>query len=175
MKRTILGFVLAGLALAMTSSVAGAGMGGVGFHTTDAPIGVRHWFTDMVAGDLGVGFTTTKHEVTVTNKTTNVTVDAGVPICVKKLDKLHFIVRPGVLYANTKDEPPTGPSIKTTEFDVTGEVEAEYWLTDKLSISASEGVAFGSASDDQTPKTKDTIFTTTGNNFTTLGFHVYLW
>ncbi len=176
MKRTVLGIVLVGMTLAGTTSVAGAGPGGLGFHTTDAPIGVRHWFTDKIGGDLGVGYITSKEEIGATeNKSATSSAEIGLPVRVAKYDKVHLLLRPGIEFSSRKDTPPTGPSVTTTAFDVTGEVEVEYWLTEKLSISASEGVLFSSSSDDQTPKTKDSGFQTTGNDFTTLGFHIYLW
>lgn len=178
MKRTVLSVALACLALTAMSSLANAAMGGLGFHTSDAPIGVRHWFTDQVAGDLGVGFSTDKIEnalIGPDGKTSTYTVEAGIPFCIAKYEKVHFLVRPGVLFSNTKDEPTGGTTVKFTQFDVKGELEVEYALTEKLSISASHGIAYRQVQDDQTPKFKDTGFFTTGNDFTTLGFHVYLW
>ncbi len=41
--------------------------------------------------------------------------------------------------------------------------------------TASHGLAWASLEDDGTPKVKFTSMGTTGNNFTQLGFNIYLW
>ena len=52
-------------------------------------------------------------------------------------------------------------------------------IAERLSISAAHGVAWSSfkLEDNDSPANELTItgFSTVGDNFTTLGFHVYLW
>jgi hypothetical protein len=176
MKRATLSVVLAGLGLVTLTSFANAAMGGIGFHTTDAPLGVRHWFTDKVAGDAGVGFITDKTEQGTSEvKVTTTSVELGLPICVAKLDKAHLLFRPGYEYSMSKDHTTGIPDVKITGNTVSAELEVEYWMTEKLSLSASHGVAFSTAEDDRTPKRKVTTMTSFGGNFTNVGFHLYLW
>jgi hypothetical protein len=176
MKRTTLSVALTCLGLVTLTSFANAAMGGIGFHTTDAPIGVRHWFTEKVAGDAGIGYVTDKTEQGPGEvKATTTSVELGLPISVAKLDKAHLLFRPGYEYFMTKDEATGSPDVKTTGNGFSAELEVEYWLTEKLSLSASHGVFFGSSEDDRTPKRKVTTVTTFGENFTNVGFHLYLW
>ncbi len=168
-KRSALSLGLAGLAIVALAPLARAAMGGVGFHSTAAPIGVRHWFTDRIAGDLGANYSYDKLEVTGSTKNTHYVVDVGVPIRLARYEKIHLLARPGFNFGGTKYEPPTGPAITTKAYGVLGELEIEYWLTEKLSISASQGVAYRWTQDDET------AFDTLGSNFTFLGFHLYLW
>jgi outer membrane protein W len=159
---------------------------GVGF-STSATIGIRHWFSEKAGVDVAVGFTTLKAEsgppTTTIDEGTGFAFDVGVPYAAKKWDKVNFIVRPGFLYGKVtaKDKLAlTPPNEQTaTVMSVSGELEVEYMLADKVSISASHGVAYSSfkLTNNDTPQSEDKLtgFETTGNNFTQLGFHVYLW
>lgn len=192
---TALGLVVAaGAAQAAGSS----SMGGLGFHATGSPfdallssslgvtgssptLGVREWFNEKVAVDVGLGYSMLKSEPASNNDETITgwTVDLGLPLALKSWDKVHFLFRPGVSFGSLEDklEPSGGPTTKTklTTFGVSGELEVEYMLADKLSISASHGLAWNSIKDDASPENKLSSFSTTGSNFTQLGFHVYLW
>ncbi len=184
-KRSALSLGFAGLAIVALAPLARAAMGGVGFHSTAAPIGVRHWFTDRVAGDLGLNYSFDKTKTTATNqqgqevsgfsKNTHYTVDVGIPIRLARYEKIHLLARPGFSFGGTKSEPLGGRTITTRAYSVAGELEIEYWLTEKLSISASQGAAYQWSQDNDTPERKSASFDTLGANFTFLGFHVYLW
>jgi outer membrane protein W len=178
-------------------------MGGIGFRTLDGPsntvgtvggginfttspaLGIRHWFSDKAGVDLAVGFSTLSLEQnsTKTDDGSGFVFDAGIPWAVKKWEKVSFIVRPGVTYgsAESKDKTtPTPPNKFTSTFlSISGELEVEWMVTDRVSISAAHGVAYRDVElkDNSSPenKIKVTGWDTTGNNFTTLGFHVYLW
>ena len=191
------------LVVGATSAQAENPMGGLGFRslngsgntlqnsrvsfTSSPTIGVRQWFSDQIAMDFAVGFMSVSVEggspSVKTDEGTGWAVDAGIPFVAKKLDKVFFILRPGFQYgrAVAKDKLTTTlPNKFTNTFlAVTGELEVEYMLTDKLSLSAAHGIRYFSikAEDNFTPKreTKLTGFDTTGDNFTQLGFHVYLW
>ena len=176
MKRMTLRAVLLLTALAGATSSAHAAMGGPGFHSTLAPLGVRHWFSENVGGDFGLGYSTDKTEVGPGEATTTeMRIDLGLPICFAKYDKVHFLGRPGFAWFSSTDEATGSPDVETTGWAASAELEVEYWMTDKLTISASHGIAFGSSENDETPVVKTSGFTTTGANFTSLGFHLYLW
>jgi hypothetical protein len=185
------------------SAQADGPMGGIGFRSLDGPsislansfvsfttspaIGIRHWFSEQAGVDLAVGFSSLSAEggtpSTKADEGTGFVFDAGIPWTVRKLDKVNFIFRPGVTFgtATAKDKLATLPPNKLTStlLSVSGELEVEWMVTDKVSISAAHGIAYRSIElkDNATPenKVKVTGFDTTGSNFTQLGFHVYLW
>ena len=163
-----------------------AAMGGLGFRSSEAPIGVRWWFSKQVALDAGVGFTSVKLNYSDINgdpaneSLTSFSVDLGVPFALKTWDKVHFLLRPGFTYTSAYDveffELTDGEfKDKYSYFSVTGEFELEVFLAKNASISASHGVFFDSEKLDVEGAKSDTVFGTYGSNFTSLGFHVYLW
>ena len=177
-------------------------MGGLGFRSsgpisvpTAAPvdfsasptIGIRHWVSDRLGLDGAIGFATLSAEggtpSTTVAEGSGFTFDLGLPISMKSWEKVNVIVRPGFQYgtASLKDKTlPTPPNEDTaTLMAILGEIEVEYMIAERLSISASHGVRWQSfkLEDNASPANELTItgFQTQGANFTTLGFHVYLW
>jgi hypothetical protein len=198
--------ILVALATALSASVASAAMmTGLGFRSlsngpatplANSPfaisatpaIGIRSWLNERYGIDISAGFATIKTEVgdpsVDLDSGTGYVFDIGVPISAKKWDKVNVLFRPGFTWgqATAKDKTtPTAPNeLKTKVMSLTGEIEVEYMLVDKLSISAAHGVAWRELKleDNASPAGqlgKATGFETTGENFTTLGFHVYLW
>ena len=198
MKRTTLA---AALLLAMAGLPAAAGlahaadstkqyMGGIGFRAPITPlsfalvepqaaptIGIRHWFNGMVGFDLAAGYYQAEIKP-LPEKFTGFTVEAGVPITLKRpSEKVNLILRPGFQYGQLEDVDETPPPI-TINWDMMGatlELEVEWMVADKLSLSASHGVGYFRLRDNGNPKTTRTFAGTLGSNFTELGFHVYLW
>jgi len=148
--------------------------GALGFHRTEAPIGIRWWLSGQkIALDAGVGFGS--HDEGGTSLS-NWALDIGLPIAVKSWDKVHFMVRPGILYLSQEELVPPGPATTDTGTDliVSGELEAEVFLVENVSISASHGIAI----DNVNPAgggASHTDWSTFGENFTQIGFHVYLF
>jgi len=194
MRKLIMG-VLFGLAIAASfaSSALAQGhaidhaRGGLGFRSSDAPIGIRWWLSDMIGVDAGVGYTSEKiagigtDPVTgnPTDETfTSFSADVGVPIRLKSWENVHFLFRPGFTYTSADDISfflATDLKEKRNDYSVTGELEVEFFMAKNASISASHGFGFASSKLDVSGSDADTIFGTFGSNFTTLGFHVYLW
>lgn len=202
MKRIVFAAV-AVTVLAMPAHAEGT-MGGLGFRSaaagvaaplapglltfeTTPTIGIRHWLSERAGFDGAFGFTSLAVEAGPPTAdvadATGFAFDVGVPISAKKWEKVNVIVRPGFSYgtATIKDKTsPTPPNEnKATVMAVSGELEVEWMVAERLSISASHGIAYRSfkLEDNDSPATevKVTGFETTGNNFTTLGFHVYIW
>lgn len=150
--------------------------GSLGFHSTQAPLGVRWWFNrQKMALDAGVGFGSQEEEVTPGNTETfsHWAVDAGVPILLKSwANHVHFMLRPGILYRSEEVLTLTGKDTDT-EFNLMAELEAEYFLAENLSFSASTGIGVRSFNPAEGESTTD--WSTFGANFTEVGFHVYLW
>lgn len=159
---------------------------GLGFRSSEAPIGIRWWFSKQVALDAGIGFTSEKLNFTDTNgdpadeSFSTFSFDVGMPLALKSWEKVHFLLRPGVTYTSTDDinlffDTDGQFKEKRNTFAVTGEFELEVFLAKNASLSASHGIGFASTKLDVPGEKSDTIFGTFGSNFTTLGFHVYLW
>jgi len=143
-----------------------------------ATIGLRHWFNEFVGADIGAGYYTAEIKP-LPEKFTGYTIDVGIPISIKRpSEKVNFLFRPGFTWSDLKDNDETPPPLEIhwTTMGITGELEVEWMVADKLSISASQGFGYFQMHDDGNPKTTRTY---TGNlfggNFTELGFHVYLW
>lgn len=190
MKRIAL--VAIGLLLLAVPARADGGMGGLGFRTLNAvggppSIGIRQWANERVGFDAAIGFGTIKIEsgtpLVTTDESTGFSFDVGVPVSMKQWDRVNVIVRPGFTYSRgtDKDKTSTTPpnEFKITTYSVAGEIEVEWMVAEKLSVSAAHGIAYQSfkGEDNDTPvnEFKSTVFRSIGNNFTTLGFHVYLW
>lgn len=180
MKRLILALALL-LVFSTTNAFAAThAAGGLGFHRSVAPLGFRWWLgaSQKVGLDAGVGFDTDEvddEETLDPDDTTSLldtAVDLGIPILVKSWDRAHFLFRPGLLWISDQefvaDEKERGSRII-----ISAELEAEVFIVDEVSVSASHGIAIDI---DDPPGTAEstTEFSSLGNDFTTIGFHVYL-
>lgn len=169
MKRLI---GLAVLALILDAGVAaahgGTERGALGFHNVEAPVGIRWWLNDKVGLDGGLGIASDDQGA---ESVSSFTIDAGVPLMLRSWDRAHFVLRPGILYLS-EEEP--GTTNNNTTFRIGAELEAEVFLVDQISVSAAHGFAYSNFN----PAGAGPSFTdwgTTGSNFTTIGFHVYLF
>ena len=151
--------------------------GSLGFHTSTAPVGVRWWFGAQKVGvDLGFGYGSSPSDDFPSEKLKHWAIDGGVPIVFKSWSKVHVLFRPGVLYESAESDAglATFSTVKTKTLTVSGEIEAEVFLADNFSVSASHGVAYTSI-DPPGPGDNITSFETLGKNFTDVGFHVYFF
>lgn len=155
---------------------------GLGFHDSDAPIGVRWWTAGQKIGiDLGLGYDreSAAPEGFPDEHLSRFTLNAGIPIVLKSWSKVHFMFRPGVSYS-THQLPDTlatlanFSTLNEKTLQITGELEAEVFLADNFSVSASHGIGYESFDPAYSDK-KENAFFTLGNNFTNIGFHVYLF
>ncbi|HZI89471.1 MAG TPA: hypothetical protein VFD83_03360 [Candidatus Polarisedimenticolia bacterium] len=150
---------------------------GVGFHETTAPLGVRWWFGEQKIGvDLGLGFGSDPSFTYPDEKLTHYAISAGVPIVLTSWDRVHVLFRPGILYESQQVEATVFPAPFDTENEktmtISGVIEAEAFLLENFSVSASTGVAYESF-DPGFGLDKENSFRTVGGNFTNVGFHVY--
>lgn len=156
---------------------------GLGFRNGTAPVGVRWWMAGQKVGvDLGIGFSSESaiFDDYPDESTSRLAFEIGVPIVVKSWSRVHFIFRPGFSYEKQEvvvsdaglGEPFETEDIKTMR--ISGELEAEVFLVDNVSLSAAHGLAYESV---EFPGVDDkfTSFSTVGDNFTSLGFHIYLF
>jgi hypothetical protein len=179
MKRLFGWVVLALVATAGVASAQGASggnTGGLGFHNAIAPLGIRWWMSDKWAIDAAIGVGSTENTA-VDENMSNWALDLGIPICLKKFDKVHFSVRPGLLYTSQEVVvPPPGPPVNTdnnTTMSIGAELEAEVFLAENFSVSAAQG--FAVTNNDPAVGSSSSNWGTTGRDFTSVGFHVYLF
>ena len=151
--------------------------GALGFHNSSAPIGGRWWMSGEKVGiDAGIGFGSSQAPGYPDEKVTNFTLDVGVPFVLKSWSRAHLILRPGLTYGSqqvvTTALPVAFDTDNATSLGISGEFEAEVFLVDNVSVSASHGIRFDSLNP---PGAGDNItsFSTFGNNFTEVGFHIY--
>ena len=152
--------------------------GSLGFHNLTAPLGGRWWFGGQKVGvDFGLGFQSTPAP-SYDEKLTGWAVEVGVPLVVKNWDKVHVLFRPGLLYESQEFEMTSPPAAFTTDdqtsFSLTAEIEAEVFIVDNFSVSASHGIGFFSV-DPAGGGDSVTSIGTLGNNFSHIGFHVYFF
>jgi hypothetical protein len=178
MKRWI---VFLALALPLVAGTAAAQPthpdGALGFHNLDAPLGIRWWFKGQkMALDAGLGFGS-EEDVAANEDLSRFAFDIGLPIRLKSWDRVHFMVRPGILYTSqevvTNGPPPPIETDNTTTMTLQGELEVEVFLADNVSFSAAHGLAL--VNTDFAGGGSSTDWGTTGANFTNIGFHVYLF
>ena len=176
MKR--LGFALVFLMVLFASPVFASatdhGNGAIGFHHSDAPIGIRWWFgtEQKMALDLGIGISSSDAGE---DRLTDFALDAGLPILIKTWDRVHSIFRPGILYTSEAFVL-AGETDRGSTISIVGELEAEVFVTDNFSVSASHGLAIEINSPPGENVDSSTNFGTFGVNLTEIGFHLYgLW
>jgi len=153
--------------------------GSLGFHNVTAPLGGRWWFGGQKVGiDAGLGFGSAPAPFHDDEDLTHWALEVGVPIVLKNWEKVHLLFRPGLLYESEEIETsgPTDPfgTDDETSFSLTAEIEAEIFLVNNFSVSASHGIGFFSV-DPAGGGDSSTSFGTLGNNFSHIGFHVYFF
>src|SRR5437667_7156657 len=73
--------------------------GGPGFHSVEAPIGIRWWLgSEKVGLDLGFGVTNEPSAIDPSENVTGWAIEAGLPLVCHSWERVHFLVRPGILY-----------------------------------------------------------------------------
>ena len=143
---------------------------GLGFNSSDTPLGVRYWFSPKVGLDVGLGFFVDDDG---DESSTDFAVSAGLPInLIQAGDRVNLNFLPWVQYSSIDlGEDPSGESLTGTVFDIIAGLEFEVFVTNDLSVSALQGVGFSMAGGDFE---SETDIATLGNNLTEFGVHYYL-
>lgn len=147
---------------------------GYGFHNSSAPIGVRWWLGGQKVG-IDLGFGIGSRDIG-DESLMDWTFEGGVPFVIRSWERVHILLRPGITYTSTERVVSTTPFEKDSDTDlgISAELEAEVFLADNLSVSASHGFGFNTFNP-AGPGDSTTNWGTFGNNFTNIGFHFYLW
>jgi len=157
-------------AVSAIPSLAAAANYGLGYYRPQAPVGGRVWFTEKVAGDVGLGFNYAKLDTS--DAQTSFVFDAGLPIVFHESGAAKFFVRPGFTFASSPAPVPADADNKLTQFWVSGSFGVEYFFTERFSIQAAHGVVFKSVDPDQAG-IKSTAFESEDFGLSNIGFHYY--
>lgn len=184
MKNTL--FLLAALLLAVP--MAGnakdmSGKFGLGYFSSDAPVGFRYWATPKVGLDLGLGFEAKNVYMGSSKETaTSFWVDFGIPYVIWERDRANLFVRPGGMIAVLDDRVyGTGSLDETwTKFTVSITPGAEIFFGDNFSLEAGHGIAIDITSVPDAvgaPRggESETEIRTFDASVTYLGFHYYFF
>jgi hypothetical protein len=164
---------------------------GIGFHSSDTPIGGRWWMSNnQYALDLGFGLGTEKgvtlidtnnngaNDTRVEQTLAHWTVELGMPWAITRWSKVAVMLRPGFRYTSEDDLESflaDGERVKRNTYGVTAELGVEWQIARNLGISASHGLAYSTTKLDQEGAVSQWALDTTASDFTSLGFYVYLW
>ena len=151
---------------------------GLGFHSIDAPLGGRFWFMQQKVGvDFGLGLRSTPAD-DYDEDLTGWAVELGVPIVVKSWDKVHVLFRPGFIYDSQEvqmsDPPDPFATDDRTTMALTAELEAEVFIVDNFSVSASHGIGYFKVSP-AGGGDSESSWSTFGADFSHIGFHYYFF
>jgi hypothetical protein len=140
------------------------GLWGPGYFRPEAPIGARVWFSEKIAGDIGLGFASS--DATGDNLTDWI-LDVGLPIVVAETGNTMFFVRPGIAYESVA----VNPDDDATAFSISGHLGVEHFLGDRFSVQVAHGVTWQSIE----PPTGDSISQFFSEDFgiSSIGFHYY--
>jgi hypothetical protein len=176
MRKTLF-FLVAFSLIAVTSASAKdmAKRFGLGFVTTDAPVGGRYWFSPKAGIDVGFGLTSTQELQGDDTKKTQTGWQAriGIPfVLIPAGDRVNFMFDPSFTY---KD-----PGLENSDlkyYVIQGALEFEFFVSDDFSVGASHGInveiTSGIPENTGTGTTSTTDFNLFGNNVTQFGFHYY--
>ena len=155
---------------ALASAKDMTGKMGLGFNLSDAPIGIRYWFSPNVGLDAGIGV---QSEDLGSTNATDFWVEAGLPYIVYGADQANLFFRVGAELGLIDER---GSSNKQTHILVTIGPGAEVFFGDHFSLQAAHGIGIRIVKiDNVTPPAEDTFtdFVTFGASVTDLGFHFY--
>ena len=167
MKKVL--FFTVALSLIATAAMAHdmTGRFGLGFVSTDAPVGGRYWMNEKVGIDVGIGFSS----IDGGNDTfSDFVLNAVVPLVFNAMaDRVNFLIRPGIQFTSGDF---AVAAAKGTDIQLSGALEFEVFVTDDFSVSAAHGLYI----DLMSPDVGDsrTNFGLFGNDWTNFGFHYYL-
>jgi hypothetical protein len=105
----------------------------LGYHSSEAPLGIRYWYQPTVAFDIGVGFESEDRE---DHRAESFWIGAGFPLVLHESERVNFVVRPGLLFGSEGDGHETWTTLKFL-----GAPGAEVFIGDHFSLEAFTGIA----------------------------------
>jgi hypothetical protein len=138
----------------------------IGYHNSEAPLGIRYWFAPKVAFDIGAGFESEDRE---DHRAESYWIGAGFPIVLHQSERVNFIMRPGMIIGREGDGHETW---MTTTF--MGGPGAEVFIGDHFSLEGFTGIAIEI---EEIPEAYGggtlTDIKSFSGNLTQFGFHYY--
>ena len=162
---------------AVSSAMDMTGKYGLGYFTSDTPVGGRYWINSNFGVDLGVGFDSRDQG---DEKYTDFYVGAGFPYIILDTERANFFVRPGVTFGSL-DARPYGinSDSKWTMINISVMPVAEVFFGDHFSLQAGHGLQIEMLSYPDEPEfgalagESRTNIRTLDGSVTYLGFHFY--
>jgi hypothetical protein len=163
---------------------------GLGFRTSEAPIGGRWWVAPTWGVDLGLGVGAdrlaaqidTDGNFTVDREVEDTLfrwgLDAGMPWSVWRWSGVRTNLRPGVAFYQEDDAGEftlNGVKARRTTLQASLGLEVELFIGRNVSLSASHGLEFRRSKLDVAGAAGQWSFESAGSDFAALGFHVYLF
>ncbi len=172
MKKAVLALSVMALALTLVGPAMAAkdmtSMWGPGYFTSDAPVGIRYWFTPKAAIDLGIGFGTKDFG---TKTKTGFAFEAGVPFVLAGNDNTLFFIRPGFEFASD----PVNVDDNSTTILVRGSLGVEHFFSDRFSLQVAHGIVFQNYDPGIKNSDTSTSFESEAFGISNIGFHYYLY
>lgn len=187
----LLVLAFAGSALAENANQRVVGKKGIGYFSSDAPLGVRYWTSDAMAIDLGVGIgfeTKVANPGNATEETMfNFGFDVGMPWVLHGEDNMIVYFRPGVTVKGTQVFDAFTPGtaadkVRNMAYTPNVGVGGEFFLGQlgwpNLSFSGQVGMGLLISSPGTTGAKSKVEFSTTHQDVSVvntgeLGFHIY--
>jgi hypothetical protein len=172
MRKTL--FFLVALSLIAATSASAKDMAkrfGLGFTNSDAPVGVRYFFSPKMGLDVGVGIVSDQQDTGTDKETrTGWSARVGLPIVLVPVgDRVNFMFNPSFQYT---DPGAYGNGESTTYYTILGSLEFEVFVTGDFSVSAAHGIGVEITSPPGNAQST-TSWGTFGDNVTQFGFHYY--
>ena len=166
-----------GLMIALIIPVAGQakdlkGKWGLGYFSSDAPVGARYWFNDKAAVDIGVGLDS-RDLGSVT--ATSYWFEIGVPYVVYPTDRANFFLRPGLVFASLDDRVYGSGLLDDKWNNITIKLTpgAEVFFGDHFSLQAAHGIMIDLISPPGDNSESRTNISTGAYGISEIGFHFY--
>jgi hypothetical protein len=145
----------------------------LGFNNTDAPVGLRYFFSEKVGADLGLGF---ESQDLGEESASSLFLEVGVSYILYDYNDSYFFVRPALAYASLDDRVyGTGQADATwTVLDLKLNLGAEVRLAERFGLTFQHGLVFSSTSlpdeiVEEGGEDSFTDFSTFGENVTEAG------
>ncbi len=172
MKKAVLVLSVMALALALVGPAMAAkdmkGMWGPGYFSSDAPVGIRYWFTPKAALDFGVGFGTKDFG----SKTkTGFAFEGGVPFVIASDDNTFFFIRPGFEFLSD----PVTLNDNSTTIIIRGSLGVEHFFSQRFSVQVAHGIYFANYDPGVANSKTSTSFESEAFGISNIGFHFYLF
>ncbi len=142
-----------------------AGPLALGFRSSDAPLGVRYWFSETIGADIGIGLETDDD-----GERFNWYLNLGLPITVVPTDRANLHVLPSLLWGRL-DGGNGGDAANRYRIGLA--LEVEFFLSSSFAVSAAQGLAVDIFSPGGENASSRTGYESVGSGWTELGFSFY--